>query len=370
VLALCTSGWAGSATDQLRGLFAAASQILGDPETEGKPEARMSEIHALVRSAFDFREAARLSLGADWDERTPAEQERFVLLFADLLERSFILGVTSRVNVTDGVTVSFLGESMDGATAVVRTSILARNGIELPFDYRMNERGNRWVVCDVAIDGVSLVANYRAQFARVIQASSYPGLVQQIQAKVSAASGETAIGEPSALMARTMGAEPPSDLAGEALVARVGEPRRPAPVVLALADVKPTPARSAGAIEDGAARRSVKPVSASRERSLAIAPLSLGAVARPPSGPAPSAHAYWVQIGAFKSADAAGRLASAIRRQEGPRSIRRVSVEVASRPVSLTRVRVGPFADRETARVKLLELQRRGYRPFIADARN
>jgi cell division septation protein DedD len=247
---------------------------------------------------------------------------------------------------------------------------VARNGLELPFDYRMNERGSRWVVCDVAIDGVSLVANYRAQFARVIEASSYPELVQQIQAKVSAASGEPAVVEPTALMARTVGVVPPSDLGGEELIADVGEPRRPAPVALARADVKPTLAGGAGAIEDGAARRSLETVSAPRERSLAVAPLSLGAVARPPRARAPSAHAYWVQIGAFKSAEAAGRLASTIRRQDGPMSIRRVSVEITSSPGSLTRVRVGPFADRETARGKLLELQRRGYQPFIADARN
>jgi phospholipid transport system substrate-binding protein len=370
VLALSASGWAGSPTDQLRELFAAAARILADPATEGRPEVRMSAIHTLVRGAFDFREAARLSLGPDWDERTPAEQARFERLFADLLERSFIRAVTSRVDVGDGIKVSFLGESMDGATAIVRTTIVARSGLELPFDYRMIERDGGWAVCDVAIDGVSIAANYRAQFARVIQASSYPELVRQIQAKVSDAGGQALVGESPALMARTAGAHLPSGLGGEEAGARAGEPPRPAPAALARTHIGLTPVRLTGDEADGAARSRLEPVSASRERRLAIAPLALTAGARSPSAPAPSAHAYWVQIGAFKSAAAAGRLAAAIRRQEGPMSSPRVSVEALPSPVALTRVRIGPFADRAAAAVKLRELQGRGYQPFIADARN
>ena len=368
VFVLWTNGWAGSPTDQLRGVFGAAARILEDPETEGKPEERMDAIRRLVRSAFDFGEAARLSLGADWSERTPAERARFVRLFADLLERSFIVGLTSRISVGDAIRVSYLGESIDGATAIVRTTVVARSGLELPFDYRMIERGSRWAVCDVAIDGVSLVANYRAQFARVIQTSSYPELVQQIERRVSGAVIETVHGESPAPLAA--GAEMPPDLAGRELVARVGEPRPPAPVVLAPAEVGRAPIRTTRAAENRVARTSPGPIPASRERSLPAAPLTVVATVRPASAPAPNARAYWVQVGAFTSAGAAGRVATAIRRQEGPTSMRPVTVEAASGPVSLTRVRVGPFPDREAAMVKLRELQGRGYQPFIAEARD
>ena len=47
----------------------------------------------------------------------------------------------------------------------------------------MLRRGDRWVVYDVSVEGVSLVANYRAQFNKVIQTSSYQVLVDKLRSK-------------------------------------------------------------------------------------------------------------------------------------------------------------------------------------------
>ena len=50
------------------------------------------------------------------------------------------------------------------------------------FDH-MLRRGDRWMAYDVAIEGVSLVANYRTQFNRIIQSSSYRALVDKLKSK-------------------------------------------------------------------------------------------------------------------------------------------------------------------------------------------
>lgn len=76
-----------------------------------------------------------------------------------------------------------LADSIDGDLATVRTRIVTQQGTEVPVDYRMLRRGDRWVVYDVSIEGVSLVANYRAQFNRIIQTSSYQALVDKLKAK-------------------------------------------------------------------------------------------------------------------------------------------------------------------------------------------
>jgi hypothetical protein len=49
----------------------------------------------------------------------------------------------------------------------------------------MAYRSRRWVVRDITIEGVSLVGSYRAQFDRVIRASSYPELVVRMRARVN-----------------------------------------------------------------------------------------------------------------------------------------------------------------------------------------
>jgi phospholipid transport system substrate-binding protein len=178
--------WATTPTAELRAFFADATLILTDPETDGKHEERLAAIRAITRQVFDVREAAKLSLGPAWRDRSEAEREEFAHLYGDFLERAFIAWIAARAQIDGGPRVSYLGESVGGGQATVRTTVLGRNGRDLPLEYRMVERGDRWAVCDVVIDGVSLAANYRAQFTRVIQSSSYPTLVQQLRDKVAA----------------------------------------------------------------------------------------------------------------------------------------------------------------------------------------
>jgi phospholipid transport system substrate-binding protein len=44
--------------------------------------------------------------------------------------------------------------------------------------------GGKWLVYDVVIENVSMVRNYRTQFSRIINKSSYEGLVQAIERKL------------------------------------------------------------------------------------------------------------------------------------------------------------------------------------------
>jgi len=106
-----------------------------------------------MRSAADEAEAAALALGPVWKARTPEERVEFVGLFADILERNFVAMAGARINATGGLHVDYVGESAAGDTATVSTTILTRNGTELPVDYSMLRRDGRWVVCDVIILG-------------------------------------------------------------------------------------------------------------------------------------------------------------------------------------------------------------------------
>jgi phospholipid transport system substrate-binding protein len=48
---------------------------------------------------------------------------------------------------------------------------------------RLVRRGERWLVHDVVVGGVSLVGNYRAQFDRIIRTSSYDDLVKRLRTR-------------------------------------------------------------------------------------------------------------------------------------------------------------------------------------------
>ncbi len=397
VLLLCHQTWAASPTEQLRGFFATATRILDDPRPEARPEERLSAIRMIVGDMFDFREAAQLSLGPEWSARTPAERVEFVRLFADLVERSFIVGIAARIRLADGVQVSYLGESIDGALATVRTAILSKSGLELPFSYRMIERGGRWAVRDVVIDGVSLAANYRAQFVRVIQASSYGDLIRQMRARVpgmpTAPLMATAVEDahPIAPMtpappsererteppeAAVRQAPPPTALDLRAPDLATGPPaaqgQQSKAVPIALIQLETTAVRPKSAVKDDAAIEEPGPAAAPREPRLQRQQLRAGATARPTSAVAGSARSYWVQVAALANPDTARRLASLLREQEPPVSPHRwVVVEAVVAPgPALARVRVGPFPDHPEAASKLRELQARGYQPFITEERD
>jgi phospholipid transport system substrate-binding protein len=183
-LALATSASAGEPTQTLRKLFDGANRVLLDPGTTD--EARMAALRALVRDAFDAREAAGLALGREWQARTPAEREEFHRLYADVVESAYLGGVGSRARVHgDGIRVAFASESVQGAQATVVTTLETRAGGSVPVEYRMRRRESGWAVVDVVVEGLSLASSYRAQFQRFMQNGTYADLVARLRATAS-----------------------------------------------------------------------------------------------------------------------------------------------------------------------------------------
>ena len=184
VLAVSPGAWAATPTDALQQVFAQADRILRDPDTEERPLERLLAIRKLVNDAFDFRSAAELASGEHWQARTAAEQEEFTWLFADLLERSFVARMAAQANLAGGTRIKYLDESVEGDTARVLTAVGRKNGGELLLGYRLIEREGAWKIRDVAMDGVSIMANYRAQLDRVLGTASFPELLTQMRAMV------------------------------------------------------------------------------------------------------------------------------------------------------------------------------------------
>jgi phospholipid transport system substrate-binding protein len=182
VLASGVSAGAGVPTDQLRGRIDRVLRVLEDPtlKQDGRAAERRAAIRTIAHEIFDFRELSQRALARHWQARTPAERDEFIQLFADLLERSYIGKIET---FSGGDRVQYSGESVEGDQATVRTRIVTKNGTEIPVDYRMHRVGDRWLVYDVAIESVSLVANYRAQFNKILQRGSFQQLIAQLAAK-------------------------------------------------------------------------------------------------------------------------------------------------------------------------------------------
>jgi phospholipid transport system substrate-binding protein len=173
---------AGPPTEQLRGAIDRVLKTVEDPalKAENKTAERRQAVRKIANEIFDWGETAKRSLGRHWQARTEVEREEFVRLFGDLLERAYI----SKIELYGGEKIAYTGESIDGDFALVKTKIVTpKQGTEVPVDYRLLRRGDRWLVYDVVIEGISLVSNYRTQFNKIIQSSSYQDLVKKMKTK-------------------------------------------------------------------------------------------------------------------------------------------------------------------------------------------
>jgi phospholipid transport system substrate-binding protein len=170
---------AGMPTDQLRDRIDRVVGILDDGDLKANPAARRAALRGVTGEIFDFTEITRRALGRHWQTASPAQRDELVRLLSALMERSYM----GRIEQYSGERIAFVSEVVDGDLATVRTHFLSKSGTPIPVDYRLARAGDRWLAYDVTIEGVSLVANFRAQFNKIIQTSSTQGLVERLRAR-------------------------------------------------------------------------------------------------------------------------------------------------------------------------------------------
>ena len=175
VLGLGSDAWAGQPTEQLRTYTDQVLKVLQNPALS-LPERREAVKH-LAEQVFDVTETAKRALGTHWLQRTPAEREEFVKLFANLLEQTYI----ARIDEYGGEKLTYVSEQIDGDRAIVKARITTKNGTAVPVESRLLQRENRWLIYDILVENLSLISNYRSQFDRVIRTTSYDELVKRVK---------------------------------------------------------------------------------------------------------------------------------------------------------------------------------------------
>jgi phospholipid transport system substrate-binding protein len=170
-----------SVTEEVKRVVDEVVRIVSDKELK-KPQKepqRRQALKSAISRIFDYSEMAQRSLATHWKERTPAERTEFVSLFETLLENSY----SGKIESYHNEKIVYLGESVDGDRAEVKSKVIAPKGDEYSLDYRLAKKNGKWVVYDVVIEGVSLVSNYRGQFNRIINNQGYPELLKKLRAK-------------------------------------------------------------------------------------------------------------------------------------------------------------------------------------------
>jgi phospholipid transport system substrate-binding protein len=132
-------------------------------------------VNEIVLPHFDFERMSSWVLGKYWRSATPAQRDRFVEEFRNLLVRTYAKSLSS---YSDNK-ISYLPfRDRPGQNDVkVRTEVDQPGGFPIPIDYSLYLKGDEWKVYDVTIDGVSLVTNYRTTFANQIRQDGLDKLI-------------------------------------------------------------------------------------------------------------------------------------------------------------------------------------------------
>lgn len=130
---------------------------------------------------FDFERMSRIVLGRNWASMSKDQQTQFVNEFRSLLIRTYSSALAKYRNQT--IDYKPLRAAPGDTDVTVKTEIIQPGGPSVPVDYTLRKRDDGWKVYDVTIEGVSLVTNYRGQFANEIRQGGVDSLIQKLVEK-------------------------------------------------------------------------------------------------------------------------------------------------------------------------------------------
>jgi phospholipid transport system substrate-binding protein len=144
---------------------------------------RQDKLRQIVAQSFDFTAMARSALGYHWKELNPQQQQEFTNVFISFIEDSYL----SKLNDYRGQQVQFIKASQEGSDyAQVNTNIVREGKEPIHLDFRLMKEGGTWKIYDVTVDAISIIANYRNQFNRVMNNQGYDKLIQDLKEKQQA----------------------------------------------------------------------------------------------------------------------------------------------------------------------------------------
>ncbi|MBF5039712.1 ABC transporter substrate-binding protein [Methylophilus sp. VKM B-3414] len=137
---------------------------------------------------FDFEKVSRLVLGKNWTNASPDQKTAFQAEFKTLLLRTYATALSKYKNQVIEYKPFRMESGAD--TATVKTAIQQPGGDPIAVDYTLGKKGDDWKVFDIVIEGVSLVTNYRSQFAQEIRQNGLDSLTKKLADKNKAATGK------------------------------------------------------------------------------------------------------------------------------------------------------------------------------------
>jgi phospholipid transport system substrate-binding protein len=155
-----------------------ALQIMSDKAMPVRQRRR--ELREAIENEFDFSEMSRSALGYHWRNLSPDDRVQFTQLFTSFIEDAYL----SKIQDYSGQRVRFEGQTPLGQGYMqINSEIIQAGKSSIAVNYLLLQKGDTWKIYDVTVEAISIIANYRNQFNRVINERGFPTLMADLRAK-------------------------------------------------------------------------------------------------------------------------------------------------------------------------------------------
>ena len=130
---------------------------------------------------FDLDRISMLVLGKAWRKINEDQQKKFKVEFKTMLLRTYAVALGKYKDQE----IDFKPLRMEPTDnkVTVKSQIIQDGAQPISVDYTLAKKDDAWKVFDIVIEGVSLVTNYRSQFASEIKNNGIDSLISKLVEK-------------------------------------------------------------------------------------------------------------------------------------------------------------------------------------------
>lgn len=168
--------------DARQALIAGIEEVSAKLRAQPDQQDLVAILDEAANKHFSFTTTTRLAVGPAWRDFTPEQRTRATELFSRLMVRTYAARIQgeTKPDISYGTAVELKAGRMEIPTTV------RSGGQNYAVVYRLElDPAAGWRVYDVTAEGVSLIANYRAQFDPLVKKSGAEGLIQSLQTKLA-----------------------------------------------------------------------------------------------------------------------------------------------------------------------------------------
>ena len=147
----------------------------------GNPRKIADLVEKRVLPHFSFARMTQIAMAVNWRRATPEQRTALTEEFKTLLVRTYSNALSLyRDQVIEFKPLRMRPEDSD---VTVKSEIRQKGAQPVTLHYDMEKTPSGWKVYDVKVSGVSLITNYREDFAAQVRESGIDGLIKVLVSK-------------------------------------------------------------------------------------------------------------------------------------------------------------------------------------------